>query len=729
MRSRVDARAHVAGTRRGPVRALAGAALAVSVAASLALPPLAAPSWAGPAVSPGALYLVTLAGPGTAGRHDVVPDALRELALRHEQDVVLSSVGSPAPLYRWTTALNGFAVRLTAAQAATVAADPQVALVEKNSVRRLAGLPSTSRSVGPGGVPRQRGGAGVVIGVVDSGIWPESPLFSAVPGLGPAPRHFRGECVAGQDFEPTACNGKLVAARWFVDGFGADRVAASASLSPRDDDGHGTEMASIAAGDADVSVRVADQRLGGYGGVAPQARLAVYKACWTAPDPAHDGCAAADLVTAVDKATEDGVDVLNLSLGGPSRFDTVERALLGAAEDGVVVVAAAGNGGAHRFAAHPSPWVTTVGSTTGIERRGQVRLGASGPALTGAMSSTRGVGPARVVVGARVPAAGWTHEQARVCTPGSLDAARVEGAVVLCDRGRIGRVDKSVAVQRADGVGMVLANVLPGSVDADFHSVPTVHVDRDAGRALRHWLAAHPGGRVSLRPLGTEKAPLRVTPWSSVGDPAAGVLKPDLVAPGAGVLGAVPPAVHGTRWDFVSGTSAAAAYTAGAAALLLERHHWPADVVRSALATSAAPVDSARSLLQSGSGRVRPGLAARPGVAYTVGAGDYRRWLEGRMGSADLNTPSLLLDGHETSARRTITNVTGRALYFSSRVEGFDRHTVRVTPAAVRLAPGQSVHFHVVVDGGAGIQPLDDGWVTWLGADGSRARIPVVISR
>ena len=74
-------------------------------------------------------------------------------------------------------------------------------------------------------------------------------------------------------------------------------------------------MASIAAGNAQVSVQVNDQRLGSYGGVAPQARVAAYKACWTAPDPADDGCSTADLVTAVDTAVRDRVDVLNLSVG------------------------------------------------------------------------------------------------------------------------------------------------------------------------------------------------------------------------------------------------------------------------------------------------------------------------------------------------------------------------------------------------------------------------------
>ena len=138
--------------------------------------------------------------------------------------------------------------------------------------------------------------------------------------------------------------------------------------------------------------------MGRYGGMAPQARIAVYKACWGAPDPADDGCATADLVTAIDRASGDGVDVISLAVGGPAEIDTVERALLGAAEADIVVAAAAGNTGTREYAAHPSPWVTTVGGATGRPRLGRV-VATGGPRLEGAMVSTRSVRPSRLVVG------------------------------------------------------------------------------------------------------------------------------------------------------------------------------------------------------------------------------------------------------------------------------------------------------------------------------------------
>jgi hypothetical protein len=707
---------------------LASTLLACALTATLT--GLAGPSGAAtdePDTDGDSLFLVTLTGTGASARDGGTARAFRESALA-EQDATLAAVGAGAPVYRWTTALNGYAVRLTAAQARDLAGDPAVATVEPDSVRRLA-------VAAPGGAataadyPRV-GGAGVVIGLVDSGLWPDSPLFADVRGLGRSARDFRGRCETGAGWADDVCDDKIVGAHWFVDGFGVDRVRSGARLSPLDDDGHGTLIASIAAGNAGVSVKVPGQRAGLYAGAAPQARLAVYKACWTAPDPRDDGCSSADLVTAIDRAVADRVDVLNLSVDGPTDpragVDTVERALLGAAEADVVVVTAAGNRGTRAYAAHASPWVTSVGGTTGTTRRGAVV--APGLRLAGAMAARTAVRPTRLVLGARVASSGATASQSRFCQPGSLDAALVSGRIVVCERGRIGRVDKSEAVVRADGVGMVLVNTSRGQATADFHSVPTVHLTKDDGHRLVRWVRAHPGRLVQLRPDGVQRAPERLVAWTSSGDPRGSFVKPDLVATAVGVLGAIPPSHLGRRWDLGSGTSVAAARTSGVAAALLSRHDWSAAEVRSAIATTAGDVAGDPSLLRLGAGRTRARPADRPGLVFRVPVGDYRAWLEGDLDATALNTPSVLLQG-TGSVTRTVTNVGTRAMYFSSTATGFGRHQVSVTPAAISLAPGESTTFTVRVAGSAGPQPLDDGWVTWRGANGNRVRIPVVIVR
>ena len=449
------------------------------------------------------LHLVTLRGPGTAGhRGSAAPTevAARMLA---RQARVLDDIDAAEPIYQWTTALDGFAVELTEDQHDALAGDPRVALVEENAVRPLADVASVPAEVAgqPSRSGRRAGGAGTVIGFVDTGIDAASPAFSQVTSLGPTPRRFTGSCTSASDdpgWATTECSAKIVGAQYYVDGFGVESLRATSAVSPRDTHGHGTESASIAAGITNVSVRAGAYRLGRFSGVAPRARVAVYKACWSAPDPSDDGCATADLVAAIDRATADRVDVLNLSVGGPpGTIDTVERALLGATEAGIVVTAAAGNGGSDAYAAHPSPWVITVGASTTARRVGAVET-RNGPRLEGAMAATAPVGPARLVLGADAAVPDASRADARRCAPGSLDAHAVHGAVVLCERGGVPRVVKSRTVLLADGAGMVLVNSRRGSTDADLHEVPTVHLSARDGRALRAWAQGHRRPEVRL---------------------------------------------------------------------------------------------------------------------------------------------------------------------------------------------------------------------------------------
>lgn len=704
---------------------------APALAAALALGSLAALGAPARAAEPddATLHLVTLERPGTATASRVLPRAFGALDLLLEQDDVLARVGAGDPVYRWTTALDGVAVRLTDAQAVALASDPRVATVEEDAVRRLTAAPAADASpaaalepaLAPAGrVVRGHGGRGVVVGVVDSGLDADDPLFASTPGLGPRP-DYAGTCSADDDWGPAACTGKVIGGSWFAQGFGEDRLRTGSSLSPADDDGHGTAMASVIAGNAGISVRLPNARPARYAGYAPLARLAAYKACWTAPDPADDGCSTADLVSAVDAAVADGVDVLSVAVGGPGdRLDALDRALLGATERGVVVVASAGNGGSADFAAHPVPWALTVGASSGVVGRGEVRLG-SGAVLRGVMTATRGTGPARVVAGASVPAPGSSSAEAGRCVPGSLDAARVRGRIVACVRGATGRVDMSAAVARAGGVGLVLVNATTRQpLEVDVHSVPTVHVPAAEGRALLRRLAQ---GRLTatLRPTGAARTPTRVLPISAAGDPSSPVLKPDLVAPGSGVLGAGP-GEGASRWTYLGGTSAATAATAGTAAALLGRGLSP-EVVRSALVTSARPARDA-SAVQQGAGVLDPDRAARPGLAVIAPASSYRRWLDGEQRT--LNSPTISLQGDARIARRTVTNVSGRSLYFSSSSGGFERHRVLVTPAALRLAPGESATVTLRLLSGSG---SDDGWMLWRGATGTETRLPVTVGR
>jgi hypothetical protein len=155
--------------------------------------------------------------------------------------------------------------------------------------------------------------------------------------------------------------------------------------------------------------------------------------------------------------------------------------------------------------------------------------------------------------------------------------------------------------------------------------------------------------------------------------------------------------------------------------------------VRSALATTAERLPGTGPFRQ-GAGLAAARPTARPRLAYLPRPGSYRRWLDGRVPTAALDLPSILLarpssvpSTAPSVVTRRVTNVGGRAMYFSSRTTGF-AHQVVVTPAATRLLPGQSLTFRVHVYGAAS-RPLDAGSVTWTAADGSRVRIPMVITR
>ncbi|CAI5485850.1 unnamed protein product [Closterium sp. Naga37s-1] len=164
-------------------------------------------------------------------------------------------------------------------------------------------------------------GEGVVVGVVDTGIWPEHRSFandSSAP-YGPPPSSFKGACPTSSDFPATACSGKLV-------GSGSFRAALEAGgtridwtreyASPRDAVGHGTWCAGAAAGNGNTAAQVsATQSLGRASGMAPRARIAMYKVLWRVAGGYGSGNYA-DLFAAVDQAVSDGVDVLSLSLGG-----------------------------------------------------------------------------------------------------------------------------------------------------------------------------------------------------------------------------------------------------------------------------------------------------------------------------------------------------------------------------------------------------------------------------
>jgi hypothetical protein len=687
-------------------------------------------------VSAPGLYIVTLATPPR-------PDRPGQTArLRAAQDDLLRRVGRPEVVYRFTSALNGFAAQLTRDQVKQLRDDPGVSLVERSTKQRLTSVDSpdflgAEEAWAATGGP-DNAGRGTVVGVIDSGIWPENPSFAALPGSNRGPADFMGSCDSGEQWDDADCNSKVVAARYFVNGFGEQNLAASEYLSPRDGTGHGSHVAAIAAGNDGVRVRVQGQDFGDAAGMAPGARIAAYKVCWAAPDPADDGCTTADAVAAIDQAVADGVDVISYAVGGPSgtESDAVELAFLNATAAGVFVAASAGNRGpGESTIAHSSPWVATVGASTHHVFQGAVVLG-DGEVEVGAMVSDQAVPDAPLVLAEDVAAEGASVEDARLCSPGSLDAAEAEDKIVVCDRGTIARVEKSDAVARAGGIGMVLANLRPDTVDSDFHAVPTVHLDVAAARAVKSYVAESDDPTASIDPtVSDDTAVPQVASFSSRGPvphDQGSLLKPDLTAPGVSVLSAVaPPSNDGRLWGLQSGTSMSTAHVAGLAAFVMaERPTWTPAMVKSAMSTTADDLEGVSGPLSRGAGQVDAAELLDPGLVLDAPTRRFRAWLAGEAVTHNLNLPSIALGDLTGRGRvvRRVTNVSGGFETYTARVEGLEGLDVTVRPQTLRLGPGETGRFAVVVDrGNAALEAVSRGHLVWTGLT-HEARMPVVVT-
>jgi subtilisin family serine protease len=768
----------------------------MTVVAALAAPTGAAPGTTqttGTSSSPGTTAVDAKAGPYTAGRYLVTftdepvasydgyvrgypatrpapgrkinPNATAVRRWRDRltaiHDRALARVGAEK-IYDYTVTNNGVAAHLSARQANALAKDPAVLALSRDRKQ----TPSTTLSpdflglTKSGGLWQQLGGAGkagagVVVGVLDTGIWPESTAFAGRTGI-PVPSDWRGACVTGEQFTAKMCNDKLVGARYYLDGFGKQLVATDDYLSPRDGDGHGSHTASTAAGNHGTDVTIDGNKIGTGSGMAPGAKVAAYKVCWEGKPGIDPGCFNSDSVAAINDAVLDGVDVINYSIGGGSEsdvLDTVEQAFRGASNAGVFVAASAGNSGpgASTFD-HPSPWLTTVAAATHRRSFQAVELG-NGARYVGASTTPPLTTATRLVTSVSVKAASATDANAALCAAGSLDPAKAAGKVVLCDRGVVDRIEKSFEVQRAGGVGMVMTNTSANSINGDYHPIPSVHVSHTARQPILDYIAAAGAGATAkIVPLAAAElaaAPQvpEIADFSSRGPSVTtegDILKPDIAAPGVDVVAAVaPPFHHGRSWDFISGTSMASPHIAGIGALMKAKHPgWLPSEIKSALMTTTTDtVSSALDPFAQGAGFVQPNPAEDPGLVYPTTANEYRQLLVGMgvqfaapfdtlepVDASDLNQASIAvgkLAGVESVTRRVKNVGSSTATYrASASVPGFD---VAVSPSRLRLQPGEEKSFTVTFT--RSDAPLGDwavGNLTW--SDGSHTvRSPIAL--
>jgi subtilisin family serine protease len=696
------------------------------------------------------------------------------LTARH--DAVLAGAGAAGKKsYSYGFAFNGFAAELTEAQAAKLAATPGVLGVVKDEIRKIAttNTPTFLGLTGPNGFYAQTGasGEGIVVGVIDTGIWPEHPSFAA--GNGPSnsngtgaergwqkPRGWNGTCESGEQFSQTYCNGKIVGARYYNAGIGGPSTVQKflpwEFNSPRDFNGHGSHTASTAAGNANVPTNGLAAVFGVVNGIAPRARIAAYKVCWHIDG---DGsCATTDSVAAIDQAVADGVDVLNFSIGGTQTnfLDPVEVAFLFAADAGIFVASSAGNDGPGASTVEkPGPWLTTVAAGThNRDGVGSVTLG-NGATYTGG-SLANALSSRSIIDAAAAPAAGASAPVAELCTPGSLNAAAVAGKIVLCKRGGgIALVDKTGEVAAKGGAGAVIWNDPAGATNtfALMHLVPTVHVVAASGQAIKAYIAGAGAPTASIAKaelVFNVPAPLAAA-FSGRGPiPAAGgdVLKPDIMAPGQDIMAAsAPPGTGGEMFDLKSGTSMSTPHVAGLAALMKElRPTWSPMAIKSALMTTAGdvldgPNTSPEVIFSQGAGHVRPIRMNDPGLVFDHDFDDWLAFLCGtgqltsagcaaiRIDPSDLNVPSIAigdLAGLQTVKRR-VTNVTSQSATYTPSVAGMAGFDVVVQPRSLVVPAGQTREFTVAFTRTAATANVYTGGQLTLSDGPHSVRIPLVV--
>lgn len=702
----------------------------------------------------------------------------QQIKASHDKVLRESGVDEDKKVSDYLYAVNGFAAHVTHAEAVKMAAHQDVAFVIPDELYQAHtdSSPTFLGLDGPGGSwDSGLTGEGVVVGIIDTGIWPEHPSF-APDGISSPPVSLQDLVVDGPnepyempacDFGNTAhnpndapfeCNNKLVGARQVLPSYRQLIPTADFEFdSARDDDGHGTHTASTAAGNDSVSADVFDNVLGTISGIAPDAHIIAYKGLGTL------GGFGSDLALAIDIAVFDGVDVINYSIGGGATGITAdELAFLFAADAGVHVATSAGNSGpGAATVGNPAkvPWLTTVGAST-QERfwQGTIEVG-DGSTYTGSSITpgTEGVFPL-------VDAADAGDD---LCRIDQLDPDVVDGSVVLCRRGAPARLMASAEVQRAGGVGVILYN--NSDVDnlfTDNFHVPTVHIDNTPGLEIRDYIAsAGENATAEIRDTATEStwpsAPSMAVFSSRGPNVFADVIKPDVTAPGfqilAGnspfpgpILNETVPRVQGELFQSIAGTSMSSPHVAGLFALIKQANpDWSAAAARSALMTTAHQdvVDNDRSSpadpFDFGAGHVDPGNPSDPssmfdpGIVYDTGFNEYLGFLcdafPGVFGdpaatcaslagagiptdASDLNYPSIAvaeLPGTKT-VTRTVTNVAAKTLILQPMVEAPPGYTVSVSTQKLVVPKGKSASYTVTIKNESA--PLGEwrfGSLTW----------------
>jgi hypothetical protein len=595
-------------------------------------------------------------------------------------------------------------------------------------------------------------GEGVIVGVLDTGIWPEHPSWND-PGIDHPGGTFGCEFGDGSDPElgdPFECSDKLIGAYAFLDTYMAFIGAEEGEFcnndtgecSARDSDGHGTHTASTAAGAPVDQVDIFDIPKPPISGMAPGGHVIAYRVCL------DQGCFSSDSVAAVEQALLDGVDVINFSISGGSNAytDPVELAFLDAYAGGVNVNASAGNAGPGEGTAdHAGPWTTTVGASTSnrhwltkllVRADNGETFEATGATITPGITE-----PTPVVLATEVGGD-------ELCSEPLPDGAAT-GLVVVCG-GATGRNVKSLNVLAGGGVGMILYNPSHRDLFTDNFWIPTVMIGGPSpADEFLAFMDSHSGEAATWQTgTATEVRGDVMTSFSSRG-PVGDFIKPDVTAPGIQILAGRSPVASpaaqpvagppGELFMSIAGTSMSSPHSAGVSALVKAAHSdWTPGQVKSALMTSSiqdvlkedatTPADP----FDRGSGSIRANRAIDPTVTFDVPASDYVGSATNPLGRVHLNLPSINVPvfGGEVTTTRTMTNVSGADQSITASTQAPDGVSITVEPSHFSMQPGASQTVTITISAPTVAEGQYFGQITFTPEGiGTPAVVPVAFNK
>ncbi len=734
--------------------------------------------------------------------------------LENEQALVLGKAGNDVQqIYSYKYGLNGFAARMSLAQANKLKSLPEVLNVWEDEIRPLATRHSANflqlfdsdsglRS------HHELDGDGVIIAVIDSGVAPEHPALqetrkadrprlcrsswaeTTILGMWLCRRYdklpdeidfdevenWSGECEAGEEFEESLCNNKLIGARWFVDGAEASGpIDENEFRSPRDADGHGTHTATTAAGNR-TSASIFGTLIGDVEGMAPRARVAVYKACWLRPFQTRASCNTSDLANAIDAAVADGVDIINYSVGNSMRDITApdDIALMAATKAGVVAVVAAGNEGPNLATIGSpagAPWVITVAASSRSGESSVEAMQVSEPPSIAGRYATREAlfSPAlseRDPVEGQLVLADDDDETLPSGKPGVAsdgcqpltNTDEIDGNIALMQRSGCLFTDMVKNAEDAGAIAVLVYNIAGDPIvmfgETGLVDIPALMIGQADANLILAELDADNAVSVVLEKsllLTSSDNGNVIAGFSARGPgPVADILKPDVTAPGVNIIAGFTArpanATPGEDFAYLSGTSMSTPHVAGVAALLRQAHpNWSPAAIRSALMTSAHQDLSISSSIAApnpfdyGAGHIVPNDALQPGLVYDLDDDEYDAFACGVESPAvtedrcialsaagrsflarDLNQPSVSISrlASQETVTRHVSNPGDEAETYTIEIAAPPGINVSISPPSISVGPGDSTSFDVTVIYESG--PLDlwrFGSFTWLGDD------------